>query len=371
MRHPQGRAVDSPESAVGPDEGRGLPKLNRVHGMLICVVVVGAVVVAGIGFAGSYTAVRELAQRKGFGAFSYWLPIGIDAGICVLLALDLLLTWMRIPFPLLRQTAWLLTAATIAFNCAAAWPDPIGVGMHGVMPVLFVVTVEAARHAVGRTADVTADKHMEGVRLARWLLSPVPTFKLWRRMRLWELRSYQQAVGMEQERLIYQAQLHARYGKSWRRKAPVTARLPLRLARYGLPLSQTTPDTPTTPTTIDPAPLPPTAPSPVGSTEYYGHDEAPAADREGGQNSVARPRTGDGAERSVSAPADAPDPAVDEAATEAEPTSADPLEYRYLQLTPEQRARSASALARALRLFPVTRGEDGGGAAVDDAKSRQ
>jgi hypothetical protein len=56
--------------------------------------------------------------------------IGIDAGICVLLALDLLLTWIRIPFPLLRQTAWLLTAATIAFNGAAAWPDPLGVGMH-------------------------------------------------------------------------------------------------------------------------------------------------------------------------------------------------------------------------------------------------
>ncbi|MBL1121244.1 DUF2637 domain-containing protein, partial [Streptomyces sp. 110] len=83
--------------------------------------------------------------------------------------LDLLLTWIRIPFPLLRQTAWLLTAATIAFNGAAAWPDPIGVGMHGVIPILFVVSVEAARHAVGRIADITADRHMESVRIARWL----------------------------------------------------------------------------------------------------------------------------------------------------------------------------------------------------------
>jgi hypothetical protein len=31
--------------------------------------------------------------------------------------------------------------------------------MHGVIPVLFVVTVEAARHAVGRIADITADRH--------------------------------------------------------------------------------------------------------------------------------------------------------------------------------------------------------------------
>ncbi|MFD7879918.1 DUF2637 domain-containing protein, partial [Streptomyces sp. NPDC059766] len=80
--------------------------------MLAAGITAATLAVAGIGFAGSYTAVRELAIKKGFGNFSYVFPIGIDAGICVLLALDLLLTWIRIPFPLLRQTAWLLTAAT-------------------------------------------------------------------------------------------------------------------------------------------------------------------------------------------------------------------------------------------------------------------
>ncbi|WP_282693094.1 DUF2637 domain-containing protein [Streptomyces sp. CC208A] len=216
-------------------------ELTRTHRILIGLVIGGAVIIAGIGFAGSYAAVRELAVHKGFGTFSYFFPIGIDAGICVLLALDLLLTWLRIPFPLLRQTAWILTAATIAFNGAAAWPDPLGVGMHAVIPVLFVVAVEAARHAVGRIADITADKHMEGVRLTRWLLSPVPTFRLWRRMKLWELRSYDQVIKLEQERLIYQARLQARFGRGWRRKAPVEALMPLRLARYGVPLAETAP----------------------------------------------------------------------------------------------------------------------------------
>ncbi|MFD7033519.1 DUF2637 domain-containing protein [Streptomyces sp. NPDC059917] len=231
-------------------------QLTRTHRILIGVVVAGAVVIAGIGFAGSYAAVRALALQKGFGSFSLVFPIGIDMGICVLLALDLLLTWIRIPFPLLRQTAWLLTAATIAFNGAAAWPDPLGVGMHAVIPILFVVTVEAARHAVGRIADITADRHMEGVRITRWLLSPIPTFKLWRRMKLWELRSYEQAVGMEQDRLIYQARLQARYGRAWRRKAPVEALMPLRLARIGVPLSQTVPEG-LAAAGIEPALLPP------------------------------------------------------------------------------------------------------------------
>jgi hypothetical protein len=212
-----------------------------MHRVLIGVVVSGAVVIAGIGFAGSYAAVRELALKKGFGNFAYVFPIGIDAGICVLLALDLLLTWIRIPFPLLRQTAWLLTVATIAFNGAAAWPDPLGVGMHAVIPILFVVSVEAARHAIGRIADITADKHMEGVRLTRWLLSPVPTFLLWRRMKLWELRSYEQVIKLEQDRLVYQARLHSRFGRAWRRKAPVESIMPLRLARYGVPLAETAP----------------------------------------------------------------------------------------------------------------------------------
>ncbi|WP_431776740.1 DUF2637 domain-containing protein [Streptomyces cucumeris] len=216
-------------------------QLTRTHRILIGVVVAGAVVIAAIGFAGSYAAVRDLAHDKGFGDFANVFPIGIDAGIVVLLALDLLLTWIRIPFPLLRQTAWLLTAATIAFNGAAAWPDPLGVGMHAVIPVLFVVSVEAARHAVGRIADITADRHMESVRIARWLLAPVPTFRLWRRMKLWELRSYDEVIKLEQDRLVYRARLRARYGRAWRRKAPVESLMPLRLARYGVPLADTAP----------------------------------------------------------------------------------------------------------------------------------
>ncbi|MFD8197249.1 DUF2637 domain-containing protein [Streptomyces wuyuanensis] len=220
-------------------------QLTRIHRILIGVVAAGAVIIAAIGFAGSYTAVRELAQNNGFGQYSLVFPIGIDAGICVLLALDLLLTWIRIPFPLLRPTAWLLTTATIAFNGAAAWPDPLGTGMHAVIPLLFVVTVEAARHAVGRIADITADKHIEGIRLTRWLLSPLPTLRLWRRMKLWELRSYEQAIKLEQDRLIYQTRLHARYGRAWRRKAPIQALMPLRLAKYGIPLTETAPTAPT------------------------------------------------------------------------------------------------------------------------------
>jgi len=260
-------------------------RLTRVQKFLVGVVVGGALVIAGIGFAGSYAAVRELALKKGFGNFAYVFPIGIDAGICVLLALDLLLTWIRIPFPLLRQTAWLLTVATIAFNGAAAWPDPLGVGMHAVIPILFVVSVEAARHAIGRIADITADKHMEGVRLTRWMLSPLPTFLLWRRMKLWELRSYEQVIKLEQERLVYQARLRSRFGRAWRRKAPVESLMPLRLARYGVPLAETAPSglaaAGIEPAVLPPAPVQVTAPAPVpAAPEHRELESSPAPARQ-------------------------------------------------------------------------------------------
>ncbi len=82
---------------------------------------------------------------------------------------------------------------------------------------------------------------MESVRIARWLLAFPSTFRLWRRMKLWELRSYDEVIRLEQDRLVYRARLRAKYGRAWRRKAPVESLMPLRLARYGVPLAETGP----------------------------------------------------------------------------------------------------------------------------------
>lgn len=240
------------ERHTAPESER--PQLTRLQRRLVAGVACGGAVIALIGFIGSYASVRALAEAKRFGSFALLFPIGLDAGILVLLALDLLLTWMRMPLALLRQTAWLLTAATIAFNAAAAWPDPVGTGMHGVIPVLFVVVVEAARHAIGVAADLTAARHMESVRWSRWLLAPVGTFRLWRRMKLWELRSYDEVIALEQQRVIEHARLRRRYGRRWRSQAPLDEVLALRLTRYGRRLA------PVEGALADAAPLPKGAP---------------------------------------------------------------------------------------------------------------
>ena len=233
---PAGTEPNRPGGTLAPTApGTVIPPLTRTHKILIGVVVTAVLVIAGLGFIGSYSAVTHLAQAKGFGKFAHAFPIGIDAGIIAFLALDLVLTWLRIAFPLLRYTAWGLTAATIAFNAVVSWPDPVGTAMHGVIPVLFVIAVEAARHAIGRIADITADKHIEGPNLSRWLLNPVGTFVLWRRQRLWDIRRWDTVLTLERERRIYVAQLRRAYGRrGWRRKATADQMLVLSLARDGM-----------------------------------------------------------------------------------------------------------------------------------------
>lgn len=212
--------------------------LSRGRKALIAVVITGAVVIAAIGFAGSYTAVSRLAAAKGFGWFSYGFPIGIDAGIVVFLALDLVLAGFRMQYALLRPAAWFLTAATIAFNGTAAWGDWVAVSMHGIIPLLFVVLTEAARHAVGRLADIATGNRIESPPVIRWILSPLSTFRIWRSMRLWQLTSYADVIKRQRELAAFRAKLRTRYGRSYRRKITGAERLALRLSRFGTPVAE-------------------------------------------------------------------------------------------------------------------------------------
>ncbi|MFH8987124.1 DUF2637 domain-containing protein [Streptomyces sp. NPDC017940] len=116
----------------------------------------------------------------------------------------------------------------------STWDDPVAVVMHATLPCLFVIVAEAARHTVDHLAHLSTGRAMERVRPVRWLLDPARTFALWRHMVLGERTSYQQAVEAEQDRLVYVTRLKARHGRV--RRAPAEERLPLKLARYGVPL---------------------------------------------------------------------------------------------------------------------------------------
>ncbi|MFD0449350.1 DUF2637 domain-containing protein [Streptomyces indonesiensis] len=208
--------------------------------MLAVIAGVGGLVLAGIGFTGSYNTLRHLAEGKGFGSFSYAFPVGIDAGILVLLALDLYMMRKRMPLPVLRWAAHGLTAATVAFNAAAppgpVSDDPLAASMHGVIPVLFIIAVEAARHYIGRMADLLASATPLGsVPLTRWILSPLTTPRLARRMRLYNL-PYKEVAAQHQQLRIYREGLRQKYDKDerrWRKAATANEMLPFKLAPFG------------------------------------------------------------------------------------------------------------------------------------------
>ncbi|MGW2545287.1 DUF2637 domain-containing protein [Kitasatospora sp. NPDC001574] len=227
----------APGAVPGAPGGTGEGAMTAVS----VVAIVGAVIVAGVGFTGSYRALVTLAETSGLGWFSHAFPIGIDAAIVVLLALDLHLIRKGTPWPLLRLAAHGMTAATIWFNAASGgggrvWEHPTAAAAHAVIPIGFVLAVEAARRLVIQAVRLETG-HGGGVPAHRWLLAPWQSWRLYRRMRLWGIPSYTEALAIEQERVVYQELLGRDHGGNWK-SAPADARLPLTMAPYGLSVAQ-------------------------------------------------------------------------------------------------------------------------------------
>lgn len=212
--------------------------LTRARKWLIGIVIAGVVIIAAISFTGSYTTLAKLAVAKGFGWYAPVYPIGIDAGITVSLALDLVLTSFRMRYAWLRPFAWFFTAVTITLNAATAWGDWLACGMHAVIPLSFVMLSEAGRHAVAHLAAIEAGAAKESPPLSRWLISPVSTFRIWRCMRLWQINSYGDALQWHRDVRAFRVLLRSRYGRRYRRNVTGIEAVALRLAQIGTPITE-------------------------------------------------------------------------------------------------------------------------------------
>ncbi|KAB2347380.1 DUF2637 domain-containing protein [Actinomadura rudentiformis] len=147
------------------------------------------------------------------------LPLGLDVAIFALLLLD----WLR-PNIWLRGSAWILTGITVVANGAITDGSWLDRGLHGLMPALAVIIVEAARRWARKDSAPAMDK----IRASRWVLSPIRTAMLKRRMVLWEVTSYAEALTRESAILHARTLLVAHYGKDrWRqvrKLVPLTLR---------------------------------------------------------------------------------------------------------------------------------------------------
>jgi hypothetical protein len=223
----------------------GLAKVPRkVTVALGIAAIVGGVVMGAIGFYlsfGNLSAAGHL--RFGFSEDDApYFAIGVDAAIVTCLVLDLFMACIRTSWPLLRFLAHGMTAASIYFNAAAHgaitqnWDKALS---HGLMPVLFVIGVEAGRRILVHVAALPADHDV--IPAHRWLLATAPTWRIFKQMKLWD-EGYSEAMGRLRDRAIFDAwnEYKAELAKAGLEEGSegALARLPKKLEPFGLTVDE-------------------------------------------------------------------------------------------------------------------------------------
>jgi Protein of unknown function (DUF2637) len=184
-------------------------------------------IIGAVAFGLSFDSVM-LAARPVFHEASWAVPLLLDTTLAVLTAAGLILELNGLRARLPQYFARVLIGLTVYANVAPA----VGVYakiLHGAPPTVWAVLTVIAEQTIRRLVGLAADNRMEKVRPVRWLLAPASTFRLWRRMRLWEITNYRTAVGREQQISASRALLREWHGRTWRRSAPTAERLAVRL----------------------------------------------------------------------------------------------------------------------------------------------
>ncbi|MEU4093001.1 DUF2637 domain-containing protein [Streptomyces sp. NPDC026673] len=251
-----------------------VPPLTKPENVLLGTVAFLAAGVGALGLASSFEAVSAAGARWGF-ASPWMLPVGIDIAIPVFTAAFLLLIRTDMPLGWVRFVPWALTGVTCWLNVAAGHSLSAKLA-HGTMPLLWVVLSEVVAHVYASRIGAVTGRRMEKIRRSRWLLAPLSTFALWRRMTLWEITSYSVALSRERERQLARAELRERHGRRWRSKTPRRERVLLKLGELSpgadVPLPQADP-MPSVP------PAPPQERAPKQSRKRTARKQAPKAPR--------------------------------------------------------------------------------------------
>lgn len=205
--------------------GPGWTAVTIVIGIMAALIALGGMVL-------SFRAVST-EMVPAFGARWAWLvPIVVDLTVFVFSGVDLVLARLDMGHPLARWTVYGATGGTVWLNYSAGG-SAAGRVAHVLMPAIWVVFVELMRHVVRRQVNLATASHREPIPAARWLLSPWPTLKLWRRMVLWRINSYPRALDQEKMRLGAVATAREMYGRFWRFRISPLIRLQINLGEVG------------------------------------------------------------------------------------------------------------------------------------------
>ncbi|MGW6602431.1 DUF2637 domain-containing protein [Streptomyces sp. NPDC055036] len=216
----------------------GVPPLSGQELVLVVAIVLAAAVVSTLGLLSSYTALETKAAGWGW-EWPWLLPVGIDVAIPAFTGASLVLIRMGMELRWIRWVPRALTTVTVYLNWNASDSAAGRLG-HAALTLLWVVFSEIASHVYAtRIGAVTGKVRMETVRRSRWILAPIPTARLRRRMILWEITSYEEALTRLQEQTYLRAQLKEEFGWRWRSKAPLEQRMALKLGSAPAALADT------------------------------------------------------------------------------------------------------------------------------------
>ncbi|MCX4673628.1 DUF2637 domain-containing protein [Streptomyces sp. NBC_01381] len=215
-----------------------VPPLSGQELAGVVAIVLAAATVSTLGLLSSYTALETKAAGWGW-EWPWLLPVGIDVAVPAFTGASLVLIRMGMELRWIRWVPRALTAVTVYLNWNASDSTAGRLG-HAALTLLWVIFSEIASHVYAtRIGAVTGKKRMETVRRSRWLLAPIPTARLRRRMILWEITSYGEALTRLQEQTYLRAQLKEKYGRRWRSKAPLEQRMALKLGEAPAALADT------------------------------------------------------------------------------------------------------------------------------------
>jgi hypothetical protein len=212
------------------DEELPVPPLSGPEKFGAVVTTVLATGVSVLGLLSSFSALSRKAKVEWGYEYPWMLPVGLDLAIpgFTLARLFLIRLDQHVPTWLVWVPR-LLTAATVALNWDAT-PNLWGRVSHAGLTLLWVVFSEIGCGVyANRINAVTKRRRMERVRRSRWFMAPVQTAAITRRMILWEITSYADALDRERERLLARAELREMYGRAWRFRAPLRDRVLMRL----------------------------------------------------------------------------------------------------------------------------------------------
>ncbi|MEU3356145.1 DUF2637 domain-containing protein [Streptomyces sp. NPDC037389] len=227
-----------------------MPKLTLAEWGVLVVVLLGAVTVGVIGLYSSFGNVTAHMRTRGF-QHPQLVPAAVDIAIpvfglayLVLIRLNMRLGWVRwVPYILTGVTIYLNVTATSDLDAQVA---------HAALPSLWVAFTEVVAHFYKVNVGIATGTRADPIPFINWILSPFPTFHLWRSMRLQAKTSYKGALENQRQRVRAITALRNVYGRAWRLKAPLDLKTELRLG--ALTRDQVYNYTPYTPN-LTPAPV--------------------------------------------------------------------------------------------------------------------